>query len=266
LRLLLLLVIFPGLINGFVYLARPLGPDGLWYLVIAGILDTYLAMVFLAILAFAYRHLSDQPLPEPEQGEPGAVRPAVSRLLKPVGLILLLAFGGAAVWDAFYQVESDQNVFVTRFGKPERFESDPGVRFKVPFVEDTQVVAKKAGYSIAGEGVFLTMSKQRLPLKYEFQWQISNEEIFARSIAGRVRQANRHVDQVAHDTLRDVVARLNSNQVGFLRDAGKVSFGPEETTLGSAALGGVLAKINSRVEELGVRVSSWKVETAASVN
>ena len=264
-RLLWLLVLIPGVISGMLALLMPIEAAGLWLMPLTGILDVYLSLVYLSILALAYRALSDEPLPIADRKK-GYGQLVYTRLLRPVGLIALVGIGAAAMWDSFYRVEPGENIVVSRLGNPKRVESDPGIQVKIPFVEDAEPIPEDLSQVTRGEGVFLTMSKKTLPLRYQFQWHIVDGDTFARTTAGRTRHAARMIESVANDALRDEVIRLNKGDVGFLRDAGKVKFFIEKGVHDEIALNGVLPKINSKIAVMGIEISEWQVEAVDSAH
>lgn len=266
LRLLSLLVLIPGLVSGIFAMGLPIESAGPWVMSLLGIVDAYLSLVFLSILALAYRALSDQPLPAPDGKSAGYGHVIYTRLLRPVGLMVLVGIGAAAVWDSFYRVEPGENIVVSRMGNPKRVESDPGIQVKIPFVEDAEPIPEDLNYVTVGEGVFLTMGKTTLPLEFQLQWHVVDGDIFARTTAGQTRHAERWIETIANEMLRDEVSKMSKDDVSFLRDAGKVKYFVEKGPHDEIVLNAVLPKINSKIAELGIEISEWQVEAVDSTN
>ena len=185
--------------------------------------------------------------------------------MKPVALLLLLGIGIAALWDAVYRVGPDENVFITRFGENERFEPAPGLQVKMPFVEQAESVPKSASFSAEGEGVFLTMDKQRLPLRYAFHWEITDDAVFVRASGGQTYLTSRRVEQIAHDLLRSQVVKLSRDDLGLLRQAGRVTYRSEEGAGTLPAFDRLIADVNTKAAQLGVAVNGWEIETHADI-
>ena len=81
-------------------------------------------------------------------------------------MLALVGLGGIVIWDAIYRVGPGGNVVISRLGKPERIESAPGIKVKVPLLEDSQPVFTKDVYHTEGMGRILTMAKDTLSLNY----------------------------------------------------------------------------------------------------
>lgn len=259
-RLISLVVLVPGVINAMIFLVEPVQPGGPLTTALLGLADTYLAFFVLSLVALSYRYLSDQALPTRERPTGDTGRGRIRLPSGPVALVLLLGAGVAALWDAVYRVGPDENAFISRFGQHERLESDSGARVKMPFVERARVIPKTASFTAEGEGVFLTIHKKTLPLRYSFHWQIINEDVFARTSNGQTRFASRWVGDIAHSELRNEMARLGDDDLERLQQAGTVQFRAEEGAGVIGSLDGMLASVNDRVAELGVAVNAWEIE------
>jgi regulator of protease activity HflC (stomatin/prohibitin superfamily) len=57
--------------------------------------------------------------------------------------LALVGLGGTAIWDAIYRVGPGENVVISRLGRPERIDSAPGLKVKIPLLEDTRLVSTK---------------------------------------------------------------------------------------------------------------------------
>ena len=255
LRLLVLLVLIPGLINGAILVIVPVEGGTPVQMAVASVLEVYLALVCLALLSQAYRALSDQALPDAamKTGWPRRFAP----VLKPVTLVLVVGTGVAAVWDSVYRVGLDEHVFVSRFGKPERMESSPGLKMKMPFVEKTDARSRQEWFTTQRDRVFLTSDKQSLPLRYVFRWQIVDAERFERSVASQTRRAEELLGHAAESALRNELIRLRGTDLELLRGAGKLHFSVDQQSSPIVPLAVVIADVNARVNEIGIAVNDW---------
>lgn len=262
LRLLLLLILIPGLLNGLLYLAVEADNHSLWITILASLLDTYLVLVYLSILAFAYRTLSgDQQLPSVNLTIAGRWRNFSARILWPLVLISLVGLGGIAVWNSLYRVEPGENIVISRLGKPERIVSEPGIKIKIPLIEDTQLISKRDVYRTEGMGRFLTMTKDTLSLNYNTQWHVANAEVFARTTSGQFRLVEIRIDNLLKNELRHRIAKLSQDEVRHLLNAGMVEFSIDEKPHRDAILDGVLENINSRVMDFGIEITAWRIKS-----
>jgi hypothetical protein len=240
LRLLALLVLIPGLLQELLALALPADDHALLNTIPGVLLGSYLALVDTAILALAYRALSDQALPVVSPGRAGAWPALSARVAGPLVLLVLVGLGGAALWDAFYRVEP-----------------------KIPIIEEARPIPEAASYSAEGDGRFLTVSKESLSLRYRIQWRITDAETYARAVAGEAARANARIDGLAVRTLRNRIGTLSLDQVRRLVDADGAALGVDDGRRANAWQGDALEKLNARVRELGIEMTSWRVELVA---
>ena len=63
------------------------------------------------------------------------------------------------------------------------------------------------------------------------------------------------------EELRHRIAKLSQDEVRYLRNAGMEEFSINEKPHGDAPLDGVLQNINSRVMDLGIEITAWRIES-----
>ncbi|MGD9362933.1 MAG: SPFH domain-containing protein [Desulfobacterales bacterium] len=173
----------------------------------------------------------------------------------------LVGLGGIAIWDAIYRVGPGENVVISRLGRPERIESAPGIKVKIPLLEDTQLVSTKDVYHTEGIGRFLTMTKDTHSLNYNAQWYVADTEVFTRATAGRPRSVEIRIDNLLTDELRNRIVKLSQDEVRQLLDAGTGVYSSDERPHREAPFSGVLKTINARVLDFGIELTALGVET-----
>ena len=263
LRLLALLVVIPGVLHGLRDFALSEG-DGVLSVIIPGVvLGSYLFLVDLGILAFAYRALSDQALPVVSSGGPSAWFGLGARYAAPVAVVVLTGLIGAGLWDAVYRVEPDEVVRITRLGKPERIETEPGIKFKIPGFEEAHPILETAGHYGEGDGHFLTASKDSVSLQYRIDWRVTDVKAYARTLAGEARRGNHYIQRLAEKMLRYRLAGLSLEEVRRLVDAGDAERSVDDEPRPDALLGDGLQEVNARTKELGIEITRWRVELMA---
>ena len=218
LRLFLVLVILPGVLAGYGQLALEPGRSFPGSAIVAGLLTAYGGMVYLAVLAWAYRSLSDMPLPDLKQGAGARLLRDNARRLWAALAIVLILFGGVAVYNAVYRTAPGETVQILRFGKPQRVTSDPGTRVKIPFVEEARPLPDV--FQAQYQDTYLTYRKESLPLDCQVQWRIVDAAVFDRTLGGSTTRADQMIGDVLNSLLRDRFARLGSDDIRPLIEAG----------------------------------------------
>ena len=263
LRLFLVLVILPGVLAGYGQLALMSGRSFPGSAIVAGLLTAYGGMVYLAVLAWAYRSLSGMLLPDLKQGA-GArlLRANARRLWAALGIVLIL-FGGVAVYNAFYRTAPGETVQILRFGKPQRITSDPGTRVKIPFVEEARPLPDV--FQAQYQGTYLTNRKDSLPLDCQVQWRILDAKVFDRTLGGRTTRADQMIGSFLDSLLRDRFARMGPDDIRPLIEAGGLTLPAEETAHPAALLDGVIDEINKRIKVYGIEVTALQMAVGSGV-
>ncbi len=263
LRLFLVLVILPGVLAGYGQLALTSGRSFPGSAMVAGLLTAYGGMVYLAVLAWAYRSLSAMPLPDLKQGAGARLLRANARRLWAALAIVLLLFGGVAVYNAFYRTAPGETVQILRFGKPQRVTSDPGTRVKIPFVEEARPLPDV--FQAQYQGTYLTNHKEFVPLDCRVQWRVVDAVLFDRTLGGRTTRADGIIGDFVSSLLRDRFARLGPDDIRPLIEAGSLTLPKEETAHPTTLLDGVIDEINKRIKVYGMEVTVLRMDVRSGV-
>jgi hypothetical protein len=260
LRLIALLVLIPGFLQGLLNLALSSIGRALPDVITGVVLGSYLNLVHAALLAYAYRALSEQTLAKPAPVGAAPVFALSARRVRTLAVVALVGLVGAALWHSLYRIAPGDTTLIVRFGKPQRVESQPGIRFKIPVIEDAQPIHKTASYHGEGDGQFLTISKESLSLKYRTQWRVTNAETYFRATGAEPRMVNARIRDVVMDLLRYRIAKLSAGELQHLIDTGSAELSVDDAPHSGALLDNVLKKANDRAKVLGIEITTWRVE------
>jgi membrane protease subunit HflC len=95
-----------------------------------------------------------------------------------------------------------QQAVVLQFGKPIRTIKEPGLDFKIPFVQDIEILEKRILLADARPEEYITLDKKRLQVDSVSRWKIEDPLLFYRTVKNYV----------------GAVARLNDIIFGQLRE------------------------------------------------
>ena len=260
LKLLVLLVLIPGLINGIKILAFDAFTNQTWVSLVAGILETYFALVYLSILALSYAELSGQPVPAKTNLKTISDHILGSRFLWPSVLIVVAGISLTGIFSAIYKLEPGQKVIISRFGEPDRVKSGAGYGFKLPFIEKTKQVSEKEGYKIDGNGRFYTISKESISIKYDAYWHVINANRYMQTTAAQPQPVNRRLEHLLNQELRNLISRIEPTELHKMMGEGKNKFSIENELRSDLPFDAVLIEINSRIKELGIEMTNWRFE------
>lgn len=118
-----------------------------------------------------------------------------------VRIIIILALVLAALSQTAFVVPEWEQGIILQFGKPVRTIAEPGLYFKVPFVQDFVAFDKRILESDARPEEYITLDKKRLIVDAVSRWKVADPLKFYRTV----------------QTYTSAVARLNETILGRLR-------------------------------------------------
>ena len=118
-----------------------------------------------------------------------------------------------AVSDMFYTVREDQHALVTRFSKVVQTESEAGVYFKLPFVDNVVYYPKSAQlYDINPSAVYLK-DKTAMIVDSFLTWRITDPLLFHTKVAGSISEAQIRLDSIAYNNTRAKLGNYNQEDI-----------------------------------------------------
>ncbi|MBD3641847.1 MAG: FtsH protease activity modulator HflK [Marinobacter sp.] len=115
---------------------------------------------------------------------------------------------GYIVYQSFYTVDEQERAVVLRFGEYSRTE-DPGLRFKVPLIDDVRKVRVTNVRTAESQGQMLTQDENLVTVDLQVQYQVSN----ARDYVLNVRDSNQALAFATDSALRHEVGSATLDEV-----------------------------------------------------
>jgi len=126
----------------------------------------------------------------------------------PAAILLVLVIAAICLIAGAYVVEEGRLAVVTQFGKPVRFVSDAGLKFKVPFVQEVSLLEKRLLPWDGAPESMQTRDKKRIFIDVWGRWKITDLETFYRAVRSEQR-GQKILDDLVDSAVRNVVARNN---------------------------------------------------------
>ncbi|MFN3579632.1 MAG: protease modulator HflC [Pseudomonas sp.] len=127
-------------------------------------------------------------------------------------LILALAviFVG---WNSFFVVSQIERGIVLQFGKVVKDDVQPGLHFKLPFVQDARLFDGRLLTLDTATQRYLTLEKKALMVDSYAKWRIANVQRFYTATSGLRSIAEERLSRQLESGLRNEVARRTLNEV-----------------------------------------------------
>ncbi len=121
--------------------------------------------------------------------------------MKPIviALAILLALAG---YNSVFTVRQDQSALLLQFGRIVRSSYEPGLHFKVPFMQQVVKFDKRILTLDARPERYFTAEKKVVNVDFYVKWRIANPTLFYQATGGEVMQAEARLTPMVKDALR----------------------------------------------------------------
>lgn len=128
-------------------------------------------------------------------------------------LILLFVSGGIMI------VDETEQIVIVQLGKPVRNITEPGLNFKIPFIQSATVFEKRLLEYDSAPNTILTEDKKNLILDNYAQWRISDPLVFMQTMRTEL-LAQPRLDDIIYSSLRvQLGTHLMHEIVSTMRDS-----------------------------------------------
>jgi membrane protease subunit HflC len=120
---------------------------------------------------------------------------------KSIGLLIIVVLAAFILNSVFFTVREDQQVVVTRFGKPVRILRDPGLNYRTPFIERLTYFDKRLLEYDSNPTEIITQDKKSLVVDNFSRWRIVDPLKFLRTVRDEI-GAQARLDDIIYSELR----------------------------------------------------------------
>lgn len=141
-------------------------------------------------------------------------------------LAILVVAGGIVASSTLYTVNETQQAMVMRFGKVDHVITEPGLKFKIPFVQNVVFVERRVLSVSTNRSEYLTLDQKRLMVDAFARFKISNPLLYYQSL-GNLNRAFSRVEtlvgsgvreSLGRETLTNIVSGERSNLMAQIQD------------------------------------------------
>ena len=107
---------------------------------------------------------------------------------------------------------------VKRFGRIEKVISEPGISFKMPFVENASKITKKLLIYDIPESEVITKDKKNMVVDCYVTWKIVDPVQFAQTLNSSISSAQARIDSNVFNAVKNTISSIEQNEVISGRD------------------------------------------------
>ena len=167
------------------------------------------------------------------------------RTLAVLGIVVLIA--GVIVFSALFTVHQTQQALVLQFGEPRDVVKDPGLHFKLPFIQNVIFLDKRMlSHEGTGEEV-IASDRKRLVVTSFLRYRIDDPLRFYQTV-GNENVARQRLNALLTSSLRQVIGTVPLQSV----------LTGERTELMSQ----IAFRVNTEAKDLGITISDVRIKRA----
>ncbi len=134
--------------------------------------------------------------------------------MKKVIAFVIVVVGLIIVYNLFtFTVDETKKAAVLRFGEIVRIVEEPGLNFKIPFVQNVVYLEDRVlNYDIQPRDV-LTSDQKRLVIDNYAIWRVGDPKAFIEATGGRLNNAQSRIDDIVYSDLRNILAKNTLDEI-----------------------------------------------------
>ena len=127
-------------------------------------------------------------------------------------LAIVVAAVGVIAWSSVFTVHQTQQALLLQFGEPKRVIREPGLKFKLPFIQDVKRLDKRILAFDAQAQEVIASDQKRLVVDAFLRFRIVDPLLFYQSVRDE-RTARSRLDSILDSSLRRVLGREDVSTV-----------------------------------------------------
>jgi len=157
-------------------------------------------------------------------------------------IVLLIGYSACTI-----RTSENEYTVVRQFGKVVQVNSEPGLSFKTPLIQNTLRVPKTLMlYDMAASDV-ITLDKKVMTADCFALWRIEDPELYLGSLGANKTNAESRIDNIVYNSLKNVVSSMNQDDVVSGRDGKLAQM--------------ILDNIGSSMESYGIRLDAIETKS-----
>ena len=160
-----------------------------------------------------------------------------------IGVIVLIIAGLSSM----FVIDETEQAIVTQFGQYRRPATEPGLYFKIPFVQDVHRMERRVIGRDTTQGDYLTLDKKKLVADPVARWRIVDPLLFFKTVRDEVRAALR-LDDIVRSEMR---SEISSHPFGEIIGQGRTPLMQAVTT-----------RVREKAREYGIHVVDVRIKRA----
>ncbi|MCM1184719.1 MAG: protease modulator HflC [Roseburia sp.] len=170
----------------------------------------------------------------------------MKKTFRGIFVVVILAAAVIVLMNSAFVIRENQYGLVREFGRIERVISEPGLYFKIPFVQEKGTVTKELLlYDIAKSDV-ITKDKKSMIVDSFVLWRVTDPKVFAQTLNTSSANAEGRINVAVYNSIKNVISSMTQSDIIAAR-------GQELTDL-------IMANVTSSVSQYGIEITTVEIK------
>lgn len=137
---------------------------------------------------------------------------------KVIGIVAVAAAALVVLGSSLVVTAENQYSIIRQFGRISKVIEEPGLSFKIPFVQTVDTYPKQTLLYDLTPSEVITRDKKTMITDSYVLWRISDPTKFAQSLNGSVSNAESRINTAVYNALKNAISSMNQDEVITSRD------------------------------------------------
>ena len=147
-----------------------------------------------------------------------ALEKTKNRLGKLIPLFLVLIVAGVLYSNSFVVTKPNQYTMIQQFGKVVAVRDEPGLSFKIPFVQNAKTIPNTVLLYDLPISDVITKDKKTMVADSFVLWKVSDPLTFIQTLNGNVSNAEARISTIVYNSMKNVISNLSQTEIISGRD------------------------------------------------
>lgn len=147
-----------------------------------------------------------------------ALEKTKKRLGKLIPLFLVLIVAGVLYSNSFVVTKPNQYTMIQQFGKVVAVRDEPGLSFKIPFVQNAKTIPNTVLLYDLPISDVITKDKKTMVADSFVLWKVSDPLTFIQTLNGNVSNAEARISTIVYNSMKNVISNLSQTEIISGRD------------------------------------------------
>ena len=147
-----------------------------------------------------------------------ALEKTKKRLGKLIPLFLVLIVAGVLYSNSFVVTKPNQYTMIQQFGKVVAVRDEPGLSFKIPFVQNAKTIPNTVLLYDLPISDVITKDKKTMVADSFVLWKVSDPLTFIQTLNGNVSNAEARISTIVYNSMKNVISTLSQTEIISGRD------------------------------------------------